>query len=98
MNESEKNKSPVNYTRVQTTEANPDKSGWYDTDRGKVWWDGKWFLPIEYWYKLVEDGPIEIRTAEQILYEQHEGFDEWKSWVIIDAMERYANQFKTKQQ
>ena len=29
-------------------------------------------------------------TAEELLLQIHNGSTEWKSWLIIDAMEKYA--------
>lgn len=45
------------YTRVPTTEDNPKKSGWYDTDRGKMYWDNGWvnWYDAKYWYKPAEE-------------------------------------------
>jgi len=35
-----------------------------------------------------------MKTAEEILHEKHREIDGWKSWLIIEAMEEYADQFK----
>jgi len=49
------------YTRTYTEQENPDKSGWYDTNMGKLEWVGWWRDNSEhpcapqYWYKPVEE-------------------------------------------
>ncbi len=59
------------YTRVQATEANPEKSGWYDTDCGQIKWNqdtGIWDTRHndwpEYWYKPAEETELTFTCGD----------------------------------